>query len=61
MTEYKEILKAIEQRFIKQSEQLEFLYKEAESLGDDNIKLRKENKQLRDDLCELSREFSKNK
>jgi regulator of replication initiation timing len=60
MKEYKEILKAIEQRLTKQKEQLEDFYRLNEMLTAENRKLQKENKQLRDDLCELSREYTKN-
>jgi hypothetical protein len=60
MSGFKEILKAAEQKLIEQKEQLEQLDRLNEYLTKENTKLIKENKQLRDDLCELSREYTKN-
>jgi predicted RNase H-like nuclease (RuvC/YqgF family) len=59
MTEYKEILRAIENLLIERKDKLTHLWELNNSYFREIEELKKENKQLRDDLCELSREFTK--
>jgi predicted RNase H-like nuclease (RuvC/YqgF family) len=60
MTEYKEILRAIENLLIERKDKLTHLWELNNSYFREIEELKKENKQLRDDLCELSREYTKN-
>jgi predicted RNase H-like nuclease (RuvC/YqgF family) len=60
MTEYKEILGAIENLLIDRKDKLTHLWELNNSYFREIKELKKENKQLRDDLCELSREYTKN-
>jgi hypothetical protein len=60
MTEYKEILGAVEDLLVYRKRKMKELFDLNDNYYNQIKELERENKQLRDDLCELSREYTKN-